>query len=378
MLTKENCEIEKKLEQIAQDIAIPESKYEDAKKEYEALGEWLADGNSNLKQYNPKIYPQGSFALGSAIKPQEGCEYDVDLICLFQKGLNTSNISQKELKRLVGERIKAHGTYSKLLDPKEGSRRCWTLKYSDQSRFHMDILPAIPDEWAHFNEEKYRAGAINQAIFITDKKHKDYENITKDWLKSNPQGYINWFYDQMRTKMMQNRKIMLGASESVKELPSYKRGTTLQKAIQLLKYHRDINFGQDEDKPISIIITTLATKAYSGEDNLFEALKNICANMQNYIEISKNNVYRVENPVNSEENFADKWQECPRKREIFFKWLKSLNLLFEELLNENVDISETIDRAYGRKRQNKINEAGTVFVPRKSITLTDTVKPWCV
>ncbi len=34
-------------------------------------------------------------------------------------------------------------------------------------------------------------------------------------------------------------------------------------------------FGDDESKPISIIITTLAARAYNGETDIFTALNNI-------------------------------------------------------------------------------------------------------
>ncbi len=371
MIRENVVNIEKKLQEIYTDISVPESKYEDAKRSYDAVGEWLAGENSKLKKYNPKIYAQGSFAFGTAIKPQSGCEYDVDLVCLLEG--TCDDFSQEELKNLIGERLKENGTYSKLLDPKDGGRRCWTLKYADSSKFHMDILPAIPVSLNNYNELKYLAGSINQAICITDKEHKDYKIISNDWLKSNPQGYITWFKNEMRQKMMKNQRTLLAANESVDDFPLYKRKTVLQKAISLLKHHRDINWGNDDDKPISIIITTLATKAYNGEDNLFDALKNICANMHKYIEI-KNGVYFVENPTIKEENFADKWQETPRKAQVFFSWLKSLNNLFEELLKEGVNISETLETAY---KINKIKYQDRVIIaPKKKIEMSDPIKPW--
>lgn len=46
------------------------------------------------------------------------------------------------------------------------------------------------------------------------------------------------------------------------------RESILQRIVQILKRHRDIMFNGDEDKPISIIITTLASRAYRGETNL--------------------------------------------------------------------------------------------------------------
>jgi hypothetical protein len=82
------------------------------------------------------------------------------------------------------------------------------------------------------------------------------------------------------------------------------------------------------DKPISIIITTLAARAYTGSKNILEALENVISNMKNYIEICTNDegkaVYWVENPVNSEENFADKWKEHPQRQKNFYNWLEQV------------------------------------------------------
>ena len=149
MIIKNKYSIEDKLQKIVQSIAIPDSKYEEAKHNYESVGNWLASETSVLKNYRPQIYSQGSFALGTAIIPLENCEHDVDVVCLLQA--RTNELTQEELKELVGNRLKENSMYEKMLDPKDGGRRCWTLKYSDSRNFHIDILPAIPSNTISFN-----------------------------------------------------------------------------------------------------------------------------------------------------------------------------------------------------------------------------------
>lgn len=67
LTTVRNVEINKKLEEIVNEISIPMSKYEDAESHYNAVGEWSASEDSELAKYEPNIYAQGSFALGTAI-----------------------------------------------------------------------------------------------------------------------------------------------------------------------------------------------------------------------------------------------------------------------------------------------------------------------
>lgn len=77
-----NREYSKILEKIAANLDITATQYQLAVQRYEAVGNWLDADNSPLKPYKPKITPQGSFRLGTVIKPLlEGEEYDVDLTC---------------------------------------------------------------------------------------------------------------------------------------------------------------------------------------------------------------------------------------------------------------------------------------------------------
>jgi hypothetical protein len=109
---------------------------------------------------------------------------------------------------------------------------------------------------------------------------------------------------------------------SVDDIPDYKVKTPLQRAIQLLKRHRDCMFADDgKHKPISIIITTLAAHAYNEEPTISAALQSILTGMENHIEY-RGDVTWVTNPVNPAENFADKWAEEAEKRENFYKWLE--------------------------------------------------------
>ena len=92
-------------------------------------------------------------------------------------------------------------------------------------------------------------------------------------------------------------------AESVRAVPKYQSNKTpLQRAVQILKRHRDIMFAGDEDKPVSIIITTLAAKAYQGEGSITEALQTILIHMDKYIlnefdPQSGKTIKKVENPV---------------------------------------------------------------------------------
>ena len=57
------------IEEIAKVIDIPDTSYETAYKRYRDLGVWLSDPRAQCSRYSPHIYPQGSFRLGTVIRP---------------------------------------------------------------------------------------------------------------------------------------------------------------------------------------------------------------------------------------------------------------------------------------------------------------------
>lgn len=333
------------LKKMAEELDVPPSKYQEAKERYEAVGVWLND-DPELVPYNPTIYPQGSFALGTAVKPLNDDEYDVDAVCQLQ--LSKKDITQQRLKAMIGNRLKSHKTYARMLDPWEGGRRCWTLKYADESKFHLDILPAVPDSYQWLITLGVPEPRAKHAICITD---KETWNIDPSWPKSNPKGYIEWFKDRMRVILEERRKIAaFEIRADVQDVPDYEVRTPLQTAIQLFKRHRDIMYNGDDDKPISIIITTLAAQAYNNEGELSEAIQNMLPKMRRFIEI-RNGIYWIPNPVNPQENFADKWAEAPQKKKIFFDWLNTIETLHQNLTRGSSleKIGQLLTEAYGKR-----------------------------
>lgn len=320
------------LEEIADALDIPPSKFEDAKSRYEAIGDWLDRDGSSLAAYEPAISPQGSFLLGTVIRPlTETEEYDVDLVCLL--GASKADFTQKSLKEAVGHEVALYTQAQNMKHPPDEGRRCWTLHYADGAQFHMDILPALPDARRHqaILEERGYATIANdsaltgQAIAITDRTLRQYSVVTDDWPQSNPMGYAAWFRGRMAVQLTEAKKAIAKQeiiTDSVDDIPDHKAKTPLQRAIQLLKRHRDCMFADDcEHKPISIIITTLAAHAYKDESTTSDALKSILTGMAEHIEYRGDEAW-VANPVNPAENFADKWTEEPAKQKAFNRWLE--------------------------------------------------------
>lgn len=336
-------QLTKILDRIAESLDIPDHVHEDAVQKYEEVALWLEEKDADTGRLEPLIYPQGSFELGTVTKPiyKDG-EYDIDLV--YERDLRKTSITQEQLKEEAGKHlasfveylIKSHKEAPKI----EPGRRCWTLDYPDQ--FHMDILPAIPDDDGRDKGGKQSATKIN----ITDKD-------VREWRYSNPKGYANWFRGKMKAQLIE-RRLELARKElsaqgnvvlnedtvkaAADKVPEYKVKTPLQRTIQILKRHRDYYFQDDKgNRPVSIIINTLAAKAYAGENNLFDALLNLIRKMPDFIEdriINEKRVAWVENPVNHAENFADRWQdeEFPNRETQFKEWLQKAEEDFSRAL----------------------------------------------
>ncbi|MEQ9565033.1 MAG: hypothetical protein RLN85_04330, partial [Pseudomonadales bacterium] len=159
-----------------------------------------------------------------------------------------------------------------------------------------------------------------------------------EWPVSNPKGYGIWFQSRQSDAVLARKRTVVEKSlvyASVDDVPDYVVKTPLQRAIQLLKRHRDTMFNGDDEKPISIIISTLSAHAYNGEQTISEALRSILKNMHLLIE-ERGGVKWVANPVNPMENFADKWLEAPQKCEKFFTWLEKARRDFGLYLTVNI------------------------------------------
>lgn len=352
LLSPENT-LEETLVDIAAELEVPESRYGSAETRYHSVAEWLRRPGSTLAKYDLDIYIQGSFRLGTAIKPNsEKEDYDVDLVC--EVSIAKSDVSQSALKAMIGVEIATYAKAKRMEFPEEG-RRCWTLNYADGAQFHLDTLPAIPDG---SNQQMLLARSglstdwANMAVAITDDKHENYELIHEEWPHSNPKGYAEWFKSRMGEPFEKRRKVIaLEARADVEEIPYYRVKTPLQQAIQILKRHRDMSHeGDPDDKPVSILITTLAARAYQGEEKISDALHSILIGMEQFIE-KRNGVDWVTNPTDPQENFADKWQTYPQRREAFHRWLGKAKEDFAaaQQAHERIGVGEALAPGLGRQ-----------------------------
>ncbi len=265
--TPSYLEISSVLREICQPLQLNPYRHKKAEERYHGVASWLNEDKSSLKYLQGDIFSQGSFRIGTTVRPfsldDTKTEYDLDFVCLFQATKAQVGNPVDFLNRLQ-RRLAENPHYEKLIEPNK--RRCVRLNYADD--FHMDILPAIPDP----------ERPDSTCLLVPDRE-------VKDWKPSNPVGYADWF---VQRSMTISEKRELFEVESLPELQSLEEKTPLQVAVQLMKRRRDLVFLPNHVAllPVSIVLTTLAGRYYSGQSSPLDAIEAILQGLDNEIKLS--------------------------------------------------------------------------------------------
>jgi len=420
------------LANIADSLDISPTKYKEAIERFASLKKHLENGKYPDSNQLPEVYIQGSFRLGTVIRPFKGgkdADYDIDVVCQLDQEKDYTE--PENLKNDVGAEVKAYAQKNSMKEP-ENKRRCWALEYAPDSSgigFHMDVLPCVHDQdMAEYisREDPTLEQYASTTVAITN-RDGDFEPPQYNWRSGNPHGYAKWFWDinqpgfvifereQKQLLYESNRDIYSG----YEDVPSELVRTPLQRVIQILKRHRDIYFAGhkwEKHKPISMIITTLAARLYEGNADrlrsVYSALDYIVGQLAAHASLLEaqhlseeigqlrliqrvGDKWYIPNPVNPHypgdpeekgENFADRWNEDGHVgAKAFFDWVSRLKTDMEMAIKQR-DLSglkEALEPIFGA------GIVGTAFVklelataPTKSypkITLSSKPnKPWAI
>lgn len=314
------------------------------------------------------LYVQGSSRLGTVIPPVRAeDDFDLDVVLSFplarQKiterlerrrvppvkgGVRQNPNISEPLMNYAGEMVDQFVAIHSAWTFNRQGRRCWTLRYRLR-RFHLDVLPAIPD---------WNDNAPPHGLRITDQANDEL-------LHSNPAGYAEWFYSQMCNNLKVRAAVWFarhGNRDAQNKIPLWIYKSTLQREVQFLKLHRDAYFTRNPGpKPPSIVITTLAALAYSGEDSIYESLCHTVNTMEKVAKRGvRNNHHLIKNPAQPRENFADRWNTHADQKKMvakFFEWLDKLKADLNEL--SSTDHKDTIRQSVRKALDRKVDETAT-------------------
>lgn len=318
------------LKRITETLQLNESRRKLVEQRYVAVSQFIEKSPGIFKDAH--IYAQGSYRLGTTVRPREGEEYDLDFVVQIDKDWKNTPFSfvYNEFNNL----LRSDGNWEKLIVEKP---RCIRLNYADE--FHMDIIPTC-------TENRFRD---KNRIMVPDK-------IIHDWAISNPEGYALWF----ESKYISQRNIYLtnfypgmeirAAQDLPRDNPNYLK-QPLQHAVQLIKRYRDVYFeGREEYAPTSIVLTTLVGHFYDDENTIVEAINNFVSRFETSVNTEKSyyRQFHVTNPVLHEEVFTLEWDTNPQLFQEFMSFINSLKDLWLKLQKfEGRELFEVMKKAFG-------------------------------
>jgi hypothetical protein len=301
------------LKRITETLQLNDSRRILIEQRYAAVSSYIEQSEGLFK--DALIYAQGSYRIGTTVRPRESEEYDLDFVVQIDKDWKSIpfNLVYNEFKKLMLD----DGNWANLVVEKP---RCIRLNYADE--FHMDIIPTCTEN---------RFGDRNK-IMVPDRTEHC-------WIISNPEGYALWF----ESKYIAQKGIYLSdfypgmeiraAQDLPKDDPNYLK-QPLQHAVQLIKRYRDVYFeGREKWAPSSIVLTTMVGQLYNGENSIVETIDKVIQRFESSINVERQyrRQFHIYNPVLHEEIFTREWETNPLLFQEFMKFIYSLRELWQKL-----------------------------------------------
>jgi hypothetical protein len=301
-----NNQLDDLLNRIAEKLQLDDTRRASAERSYNAVSEWIEGDSGFFKNVPFDVYPQGSYRIGTNVKPLQGEEFDLDIV--IHMTIPYERFDPLEVLNQLERRLREHGQYKTMLKRKN---RCIRIVYANL--FHIDILPGFQESALDENR-----------IVVPDR-------LLKDWTLSNPKGYAEWF----QSKYIKQEQLLLEKALRAEDLPEqipYHLMQPLQRAVQLIKRYRDIYFQSSQDLATSsIILTTIAGLFYNGEHSEYEAIKGIVNRANDAARRLNGQVLHIANPANPDEVFSDKWVNEPKLYQSFIQFIADFKELWDKI-----------------------------------------------
>jgi hypothetical protein len=165
------------------------------------------------------VFNQGSYEMGTGVKPTNGRDFDID-VGLFFPNIKPSELDPVQLKSIVFSAVHDH------TDKVDFRRPCITVYYQRQGEvaFHVDLAVYAKDPW-------------NGQVLAVGKQGSGSEH--REWQPSNPKGL---------TELIGNRH-------------NGEAGNQFRRVIRYLKRWKDSNFqAEGNAAPRGIALTACAYK----------------------------------------------------------------------------------------------------------------------
>lgn len=252
-MTKNNQDFK---EFLRDEVNLNQSRLDVLNDRVRAVNSYLKD---NLTGYQ-KMERQGSFALGTLIKPvDDDDEYDADIQIVMNPN---PEWEPKDYVNEIRRTLRSNKNYADKLRLKT---RCVTVDYSGD--FHLDVVPRVTIEG----------------------KHHVCNRIDNEFEETDGTGYRDWFNEQNRIT-----------------------GRNLKRVVRLLKYLRD---HKNNYAAKSILLTTLAGNTIRPSDEGTEAVSTVAdtlaivlTRMDDYLQ-QRPTMPEIKNPVLPTENFNRHWDQ---------------------------------------------------------------------
>lgn len=314
---------ERLLLDVASRIQLTQSLHDQAVTNYNALSQWVDEGDHELAGLVTEIYPSGSFAIGAAILGQvRKDQHDVDAVIELDLPLDSDpeyvlTALYKAVRREPGSRYYDRTTLQS---------RCVTVTYEDGRT--VDLMPAVritslPERVVqifHWNEDK------------GESYHKEV----------NPKGFAAYFKSQIVLSEAFERRfadrMAVMAKAETQPMPDYEPLSAKAPrlvAVQLIKRNRNLLWrnrerSQSYRKPPSVIKAALAIPQSRASDYLIDETIDLAITIRSAIVAADRSgqLIEVHNPAWYPDIFTDRW---PESRDAQRRYAADLQVMIADL-----------------------------------------------